>query len=190
MKELLLKPFEKYKENQLLLFGTIALVLGSYVSSFCQANFDGAIDFHFSEYQLSFIDLLTQNLINISTLFVCLYFAGLYRYKKTRSIDILNIVLVSRAPFYFLSLFNINKSLSINPDLPISELTNHAMSNLPLFIFMTIALVIVVVWMFALLYNGYKTATNAKGNLGLPLFIAAIVVAEILSKLIIYSAIL
>jgi hypothetical protein len=190
MKLILLKPFEKYSEYQLLIFGTIALLIGSYISSFCFVNFDGAIDLHFMEYQLSFMEILTQNLINISVLFLCMYLAGMYRYKKTRSIDILNVVLISRAPFYFLALFNLNQSLSLDPNLPVSEITAHLMDNLILFIAMTLTLILVIVWMFALLYNGYKIATNAKGNLGLPLFIAAIVVAEIITKLIINKAIL
>lgn len=189
MKEILLKPFEKYNEYQLMIFGTIALVVGSFVSSFCQANFDGAIDLHFTVFQLSFVDILKQNLINISTLFLCLYLAGLYRYKKTRSIDILNTVLISRAPFYFLALFNANQSLSIDPSLPASAIMEHVMDNVILFVVMTVTLIVVVVWMFALLYNGYKIATNAKGNLGLPLFIAAVVVAEIVTKLIMYNTI-
>jgi len=190
MKVILFKPFEKFRENQLFIFGTFFLLLGTYIATFCHANYDGAIDIHFSNYQLTFTELLTENLINISVLFLCLFLAGIYRYKKTKTIDILNIVLISRVPFYFLALFNVNNSLSVNSSIPINELMDFAMEHLFLLITMTIVMILVVIWMFALLYNGYKTATNAKGNVGLALFIAAIVVAEILSKLIIYSTIL
>lgn len=190
MKVTLFKPFEKYSENQLLLFGTAILLLGSYVSSFCHANFDGFFDLHFSNYQLTFTELLTQNLINIVVLFICLYLAGVYRYKKTRTIDMLNTVLIARVPFYFLSLFNVKNSLSIDPSLPMNEIMDFAMDNLFLLVSMSLLMILVMVWMVTLLYNGYKIAANAKGNSSIFLFIVALVVSEVISKYIIYKTIL
>jgi len=119
-----------------------------------------------------------------------MYFAGFYRNKKTRLIDIFNTVLIARVPFYFLTLFNVTNALSVDANLPIDEITEFAMSNLLLLIPMTVFMILIVVWMLALLYNGYKIATNAKGNNSIILFIVALFAAEIISKLIIYKTIL
>jgi hypothetical protein len=190
MKTTLLKPFEKYNENQLLFFGILFLIIGSFISSFCHSNYDGYFDLHFSNYELSFTELLIQNGINVAVLFLCFFLAGIYRNKKTRPIDMLNTVLIARVPFYFLSLFNINHASNIDSTMPINELTEFALDNLFLLISMTIVMILVIVWMFALLYNGYKTATNAKGNTAIALFVVALIVAEVLSKFIIYQTIL
>jgi hypothetical protein len=190
LKKILLNPIEKYSENQLFLFGIIFLLIGSYVSSFCHVNFDGFFDLHFSNYQLSFAELLAQNLINIVVLFICLYLAGIYRYKKTRMIDMLNTVLTARIPFYFLSLFNVKHSLSVNPSMPINELIDFAMDNLFLMMSMSVLMIMAMIWMVTLLYSGYKIATNAKGNTAIILFIVALIAAEAISKLIIYKTML
>lgn len=187
MKTTLLKPFEVYSEKKLLIIGTIVTILGSLSASYFNVRYDGAIDLHFVDntnlYQ-PFID----NIINIISLCIPLFIVGKIINNKTRIIDIITVILISRIPFYMISLFNINnlvyntskKLISINPAEKIAQIKNIEWF---IIIMAGILTIIGLIWFITLLFNGYKTATNAKGGKSIFLFIVAIIVAEILSKI-------
>ncbi|EOG6917048.1 hypothetical protein ACLH3W_002277, partial [Flavobacterium psychrophilum] len=54
-------------------------------------------------------------------------------------------------------------------------------------LFQSIILIIALIWFISLLYNGFKIATNSKETKHTLLFILAIIIAEITSKIIIYK---
>ena len=54
----------------------------------------------------------------------------------------------------------------------------------PFLIFTSIFSIIGLILFLTVLYNGYKTATNLKSNKHIFMFIAAVIAAEIISKII------
>ena len=72
MKSLLFNPFEKYTEKRLIGAGLIFMLLGSLLASYTMSNFDGVLDLHFSHYQLTFIEILLQNTVNVLALALAL----------------------------------------------------------------------------------------------------------------------
>jgi hypothetical protein len=191
MKILLFKPFEKYSEKTLLLVGIFFTLLGSFFAYVFNIRFDGVIDVHIVPTSLPYQALL-DNLVNIFCLVLFLYISSKYINKKTRLIDIVNAALVARAPFYLLPFFNINGVIQkatnnviqfANPEL-ISQISS---SNLCILIVFGIIAILFLVWYISLLFNGIKVASNAKGKTPIILFIISLLLAEVLSKFLIFQ---
>ena len=191
MKILLFKPFEKYSEKTLLLVGILFTLLGSFFAYVFNIRFDGVIDVHIVTNSLPYQALL-DNLVNIFCLVLFLYISSKYINKKTRGIDIINTALVARAPFYLMPFFNINGVIQkasddviqfANPEL-ISQISS---SNLCILIVFGIIAILFLVWYISLLFNGIKVASNAKGKTPIILFIISLLLAEILSKFLIFQ---
>ncbi|ENA1815346.1 hypothetical protein ABF174_001980 [Flavobacterium psychrophilum] len=149
------------------------------------------IDLHFDS-QVNFFESATYQFLAILILTASLYWVGKYINKKTRLVDVLITVLISRIPLYFCTLFNINnKSYSIGNkilELAVSKKINTLNTNdIGFILFQSIILIIALIWFISLLYNGFKIATNSKETKHTLLFILAIIIAEITSKIIIYK---
>lgn len=195
MKALLFKPFEKYSENKLLLFGVLFSLVGICLAYLFHARFDGVLDTHFVN-RVQWKEPILDFLIDVVSLFLLLCIAAKLVNNKTRLIDILVTVLISRVPFIVLPLFNINDKLYL-----ISKVVEENVlklgknsASLPIdagsmiyLIFSGLIALLFVVWSVALLYNGYKVSSNAKGGKAIVLFIVSIVLAEVLSKYLIYQ---
>tara|TARA_R110001583_G_scaffold148615_1_gene300503 strand:+ start:465 stop:1046 length:582 start_codon:yes stop_codon:yes gene_type:complete len=189
MKILLFKPFERYSEKTLLLVGAIFTLIGSFLAYTFSFRFDGVIDLHLALNVMLYQTLL-DNLINIFCLVLFLYVSAKYINKKTRLIDILTTAVVARIPLYLLPVFNINGVFGkatediiqyANPEL----INQISFSNLFLIIVFAIIAILFLVWYVALLFNGFKVASNAKGIVPIILFSISLLFAEILSKFLI-----
>lgn len=193
MKEILFKPFEKYSEYKLLLVGILFSIMGLFIGDYFDASFDGVLDVHFG----GFISLKYSTIyffINMVSAMLTLFIASKLINKKTRIVDVLVTVLVARIPLYILPFFNIGNRLSYIGELLKSNMTRIGKNSLYLdistndmilFIATSIVSLVMVIWYVALLFNGYRTASNAKGTKSIVFFILAILIAEIGSKLLI-----
>lgn len=184
MKKLLFHPFEDYTEKKLLIFGGLLLAAMVYLATLFSIRYDGAIDVHLVTNVVPLKTAIIDNSIAIVTLVTFLFIAGKINNVKTRIVDILVTVLVARVPFLFIMPFNYNKYMStlstslIEPE-NIKQLTFENSIVLGVFGIFTL---LIVVWFFCLLWNGFKTATHNKGKMGVLYFIIAILLAEISSK--------
>jgi hypothetical protein len=186
MFKLLLNPFEKYTEKQLLFFGALMLIIGSYIGFLCNGYFDSILHISFIK-NTTFVNTIIQNLIITTLLSFILFGIGKIINKKTRFIDVLNVTLIARIPFYFSTLININnKSAELTDKLMINliDINNINLSTLDyVFLFTTAAFGLVcIVWFAYLLWNGFKIATNAKTNKPVILLIISLLVANYISS--------
>lgn len=188
MKTLLFNPFERYLEKDLLLAGTILTLIGSGFAYFLHGRFDGVLDLHFV-LEIVWWQPFVDNLINILSLSILLFIAAKIINSRTRFVDILIASVVAKIPYYFLLLFNINGFISeissrmVHPEtLQVLDLSFRTMVPILIFTFFSI---LIAIWFITLLYNGYKVASHAKGTKAVVLFIAAIVIAEVISKILI-----
>jgi hypothetical protein len=192
MKKLLFNPFEKFSEIQLLFFGIAITIIGSYIGYFFNGRFDGAIDLHFTN-ETTLLQPFIDNCINILSVAVILFFLGKTINKKTRFIDILIPAFVARLPFYLLPFSNFNNfmvnftnSMLENVDLknPMAlHIETSDLISISLFAIVSIAM---LVWFFVLLFHGFKIAANCKTPIHTLIFVIGIIMAEILSKTLIY----
>lgn len=187
MKQILFKPFEKFSALQLILSGLIFTVIGTWGATQFNGRYDGVLDFHIVQSCVRG-QAIVDNLINILCLFIFIFLAGKIINPKTRLIDNLSTVIFARVPMYLLPFLNFEGVLPENFD-PTNQtqLLAHITENLVPFIVTVVISLLFIVWYVALLYNGYKTASNAKGAKAIWIFIGALILAEISSKTLIYT---
>jgi hypothetical protein len=189
MKALIFNPFEKISEKKLLLIGITSMIVGAILGYLFNARYDGIFDLHF-EKNTSYFNALLDILISVSTTCLLLLAIGKYTNPKTRLIDIFNTCTIAKIPFYVLTLFNINNWIYYSSAKLVESLQHNLMKMPSLSEFIPVLLfslltILGLVLSVLLLFNGYKVATNAKGTKSIGLFVVALFLAEIFSKIII-----
>jgi len=189
MKALIFNPFEKISEKKLLLIGITSMLVGATLGYLFNARYDGVFDLHF-EKNTSYFNALLDILISVSTTCILLLAVGKYTNPKTRFIDIFNTCSIAKIPFYVLTLFNINNWIYYSSEKLVESLQHNLMKMPSLSEFVPVLLfsmltILGLVLSALLLFNGYKVATNAKGTKSIGLFVVALFLAEIFSKIII-----
>jgi len=185
----LYNPFELYSERQLLIFGLVLTLIGSFLGYLFNGRFDGIIDFHLLE-SVIFLEVVLDNFFNAVLLTMLLFINGKIINSKTRFVDVLNASLLARIPFYILPFFNFNNVMydvsNRTYDIMVAGSFN-AISTPDIILLMLFSFVAIctLIWFSVLLWNGFKVATNAKGIKNIILFIFTILVVEVVSKYII-----
>lgn len=187
MKKFFYNPFESHSEKQLLLVGLVFTIIGSFLAMQFETRFDGMFDSHFAN-NLGYQPFL-DNLIAIACLVTVLFAAGKMINTKTRFIDIVNTSLVSRVPLYLTCFFNAGGLLSdvtekLLQSASPADIDAISGSDLALLTIVGFLGIILLIWFFLLLWNGFKVATNARGIKHIAIFIVAILVGEAISKII------
>lgn len=191
MRTLLFNPFEKYSDKILIVFGLLFTLIGGYLGFIFNTRFDGVIDIHFVE-NVSIYNPLLDIVINIVTLAVCLFVIGKLINNKTRCTDILSATLNARIPFYFITFFNANNKAYIMSEGILTLAKSNQINTLEALdifylILMTFTIIASLIWSMILLFNGFKTAVNAKETKHILFFISTLIFAEILSKILIIT---
>ncbi len=193
MTSILFKPFTRFSANSLLLVGIVVTLIGSYVGYLGGARFDGVLDIHFGESVLLQSPFL-ENIINVLMLSIFLFIGGKVINEKTRLIDIVVTSLVARIPYYLIPLLNVKSMISKATDQVLQAAENQTLDGIPnlslvLLTVFSVVVILFAVWYVVLLFNGFKTASNAKGAKHVVFFAVSILLAEITSILIIHHLI-
>ena len=191
MKTLLFKPFEKYSEQKLLITGILGAIIGTLLTYILKCKFIGVLKMTFVN-DISISKSSLDSVIIISCLTLFLFLAAKYIYKKTRLIDIIVTTLVAYIPLYILPIFNINDTIKIATENILKYSSPELASQMPLESITPLALfglftLLILIWFIALLYNGFKTASNAKGIKAMVIFGIALLLADVLSRIIIQN---
>ena len=185
----LFNPFVNYTTRQLFTFGVGVTLLGSCVAYLLNARFDGVLDMHVFAQVMAYQPLI-DNLINSFFLCIPLCLLGKLVNRKTRFVDILNAVLVSRTPIYLLPLFNIGDGLYRSTSDLLHRLQAGGMGvtggNAVLIGFFGLLALLALVVYLVLLFNGFRVATNSKAWWHVPAFMACVLLGEVLSKAFIF----
>lgn len=185
--KLLYNPFEKTPENKLLLAGTTALILASFMAWLLNCRFTAMLNIY-PGVDSEIWQPLADNIVIIGIVAVLLMILGLFANKKTRLIDILNASLIARIPFYLMPLANINNFLAnVIPATPPKNLNEIHFSSTDYVILIIVGFTTIglLIWSMALLYNGFKVATYYKSTWFTILFVLAVIIADLLSGILI-----
>ena len=184
MKTILFNPFEKYAESRLLLFGIVILFIGTWLCTLFNMRFIGVLKMNPLATVTTF-EPLTDIVICVFCVTLFLWIAAKLINNKTRIIDIFVTAIVSFSLLCFLSVFNTNGML-FRETQKIDRTTIAASANLDLSYMMFFALVsiVIIIWFVILLYNGFKIASNAKSTKHNILFVVALILADVTSRLI------
>ena len=180
---LIFNPFKRIAGWEAFGIGLVIAVLTTFTGNFAGIYFDGVIDMHFAE---NFDSLKSWLMIpvNIISISVIMWLAGITVSKNFRFIDILGTMTLSRAPFLLIALASFFVKV---PDL-------SGIMQDPFVIFDSISFIIIliltfpiIIWSVTLMYNAYKISTGASGQKLSISFIFGLIIAEIISKIIIYQ---
>ncbi len=179
-------PFERFSDKSLLCFGLIFTIIGSMLGFFFKGRFDGVLDIHFVnsiEWYQPFLD----NTLNISVITIVLFILGKILNKKTRLLDVLNAVMLSRICIYVLVFFNINDFISQISEMILDDLPQINFDlNFALLIFFGLLSLFIIVIYLIIMYMGFKVAVNSKKNIHTLYFVFAIILVEIFTKIVYY----
>lgn len=177
---LLWNPFTRIAGWQAFWIGIVIVIISTILAHFGGLLFDGALDAHFGIHTTMTESLIVMG-VSLLTVVLVMYVTGLLIAKNFRFVDILGTMTLARAPFLILAI------LSLFTTFPeVEEIMSDPMIFLdyPSTILFMVITVPVIVWYIALLYNGFKVSTGAKGAKLIIGFVVGILVAEAISKLV------
>lgn len=183
----LTNPFVRYDSKLLLYLGIPAFFIGSILAYWFHARYDGAFDLHFST-GVNLSSAFTDNLIAVFSLGLIFLPAGKFLNKKTRWIDILTVILIARLPLYLITPVNIYDFTIHTTEQVLPLIVNEGPAQFQISKILGLAAIIMItlffiIWMFILLFQGFKVATNGKGMKLTGVFVIAVFLAEIVSHL-------
>ena len=189
----LFNPFRFIAGFKALLLGPAIILMSAFVGSFSNTHFDGILDVHIGlKAPLWFF--FAEGLIDWICMAVPLFFFGLIvSHSSFRMIDVLGTQALARWPYLITSVVmfpDANQRFSIYL---MSRFTSTTASvavdytDMLIFIFAMVVVVIMVVWTVALMYKAYVVSCNIKGAGAVITFIVSLTGAEVLSKFAILS---
>jgi len=177
MKQWLTNPFRHIAGGKALLIGWCAIIITILISFFSHAHFDGAIDMHVGRaapIAVFFMEQLTDWLC-IVFLF---YAAGKVLSRSAiRFIDVAGTMALARCPLVFVAIIAFGIAVPQHGQTVESVIKGIT----PLFIILSLATVLSMIWMVALMYNAFTTSCNIKGGKAIAIF------AEIASHIILHQ---
>ncbi len=188
MKKLLFNPFEFFTGKASFLIGIVIICLTAVICSFGNIHLDGIIDLHAGT-ETNIGIAFTESFINLISITFFIYLAGLIFWGTSVSIiNVLGTQALARFPILISSLcilFLFSDKVPAymlwkfqHQGTPI-EINN---TDMVLFIFLSLFLLVLLVWSFILMYRAYSKSCNVKGVKAIVSFIAIIILSEIACK--------
>lgn len=191
-KKTALNPFEKIAGFKALYLGLAAIILTGITGYFANVNFDGVIDMHFLEKELSIASHIIEGFINWLSLSIVLLIAGfIFSKTKFRVIDLFGTQALARWPMLILAILALvtpHKAVTqylMWKYLGTGEEVAPGTAEIILFILFIIVSIVVIIWTIILMYRAFSISCNIKGTNGVISFIGALILAEIGSKILI-----
>jgi hypothetical protein len=171
----IINPTDRLSVPQSLLLGA-AGVFGGLLLSRWNVHFDGALDVHLGPSSPSFARVVIEQIVAWPLTAGVFWLAALAFVRRARAIDFLASVGVARLPLLAVGAM----AAAMKDRLP-SRPTEVPSATPALLILAALSLP-AVIWMITLLFQGFRTASGLRGTRGGVLFAAAVVLAEVLSK--------
>jgi len=111
----LLNPFAYFDEKILFIIGLFSHFLFTYIANITESFFPDFLSIKKNGISYSYLDLLYQNTRNLVIAILIFYILGKIINNRTRIIDIVNVVLISRIAYYIVFITDfipiVNKSM-------------------------------------------------------------------------------
>lgn len=191
MKTLWINPFQRIAGIQALLVGGLVCLAQVLESYFFQTRFDGVLDIHFGVVSTigSAISEMIISVLSISLIFgLC---GKLLISKKMRWVDLLGTITFARIPLLIIPFFNLTgyfSTLSSKMESGVKKGTVPSLVSTEIVWLTIIGLVstLVLIWYVTWLFQALKTSTNGKGIKFTIIFIGCLILAEMLSKFLLF----
>ncbi|MDR2231589.1 MAG: DUF3887 domain-containing protein [Tannerella sp.] len=167
-------PFERIAGWQALLIGLAVMSLTAIVGKINRVAFDGVLDVHAGAI-FSYVASFVMQAVNLIALFLTMWLAGvLFSKSKLRAIDVVGTMALARFPYLLLALVCF---------LPVIPTDLYDIPRIIIFTFISLPFII---WMVVLMYKAFSVSCNMKGGMAIAIFAGALLVAEIISKIVIF----
>ena len=181
MKKWLFNPFIYIAGTRALLIGVSAMLVTAIIAFYTHAHFDGVLDLHFGHIS-SMSTVFLEALIDWGCMVLVFYIAGLIASGSSiRFIDIAGTMALARWVMVFPAIIGFGIHVPATTPKTIDEIMS---SITPSFIVLSLFGLLFIIWMVALMYNAFSVSCNLKGSKAALSFIAGVIVAEIISKVI------
>ena len=182
---LMINPFRRIAGWQAFGLGLVFVLLMGFVGTYSRVSFDGVLDVHLVQ-QITVIHSFSLLAIDIFSLVFVMSLIGFTISKSFRLVDILGTMTLAKAP---LIIFAVAGYFSkTNDSMEILKNPNLFYQSPPLII-LTILTIPVLIWNITLMYNALKISCDVKGPKLNIAFIIAVILSEIVSKILIYKLI-
>lgn len=185
----LFNPFMYAAGSKALIIGLLAIAATAYIGSLGNVHLDGVLDLHIGAQSPLWL-FLSEGFINWFSLAMLLTIGGLIlKGTSFRVVDIFGTQALARWPMLFSAIAGALPAnqrvtaelikLAQNPNQPLSL----PPVDIVIFALAIIIIIVMLVWMVALMYQGYAVSCNLKGARAVISFILILLVAEVVSKL-------
>ena len=180
---LMLNPFTRIAGWQAFGVGLVFVIFTGIICTFSKVAFDGVIDMHLVK-ELTLLQSFEFLAIDLLSLVTIMTATGFIISKSFRIIDILGTMTLSRSPLIILAIAGY---FTISPDI------NDIIKD-PIVVFQSVSFIIIIllsipvtIWSIILMFNALKVSCGINGNKLGSAFIIALLVAEVISKILIFN---
>jgi hypothetical protein len=188
----LFNPFRFIAGFQSLLIGLAIILISGFVGSFSNTHFDGVLDVHTGAAAPMWF-FLAEGLIDWISMALPLFVFGLIVSRSSfRMIDVLGTQALARWPYLIAAIAllpDANRRVLEYITLQIMQAASTTTINTEdvfIFGFAMIVVILMLIWMVALMYQAYAVSCNIKGARAVVTFIVSVILAEVLSKGVIF----
>jgi hypothetical protein len=185
----LFNPFQFIAGGSALLVGLAFILITVYLGSLSKTHFDGVLDIHTGKAAPLWL-FFAEVLSDWFWISVTLLIAGhIVSRSSFRAIDVFGTQALARAPYLLSALATLPKGFGRFIEFIASKSTHQTPAvtlggaDVLCFFFGIVISLLVIIWAVVLMYRAYAISCNVKGSKAIFSFIAALIVAEILSKL-------
>ena len=187
----LFNPFHYVAGKEALIPGVALVLITGLVGSLSSTHFDGVLDFH-TGLPTSLWVYAAEGLLNWMVMGVLLLLGGkLISRSRVRIQDALGTQALARAPMVVTALCLLLPGyrrfaghLAARYFHVLPEVQTSPADSVAFFAGLIISM-LMIIWMVALMYRGYTVSSNVSGGKAVGVFIAALFVGEVISKLLI-----
>ncbi len=180
-------PFYYVAGAKALALGLIAIGLTAFISYLGQVHFDGVLDMHMGRPGPVWL-FFAEGIIDWLAISVVLWAGGrLISRSSMRAIDVFGTQALARWPMLVVSIIAMPKTVQNAINTFVAQLTFGSFQfnpvGLVLVLVFAASTLLLLCWMVALMYQGFCVSCNVRGGKAIGVFIAALLIAEVLSKL-------
>jgi hypothetical protein len=179
-------PFTKIAGYQAFLIGFVIAILAAIIGQIGNLFFDGAIDAHGGATQFTMLEAVLMVIIDIVAITFVMYLLSLAVTRNFRFADVLGTMTLARFPFLILSILALFTTFPEVENMLANPLVILSYPSFILFMFISI---FIAVWVIILMFNALKVSTGLKKSSLVTIFIVGIIIAELISKILIYHVI-
>ena len=193
LKELIKNPFDYVAGIKSLLIGIAIILATAVLGFFSQTHLNGVLDVHIGKEANLLFTFIIEGITDWLCMAIVLYSGGLLISKsKIRLIDVFGTQALAREPMLIVVLLSLPISQQHVDQylewklLGVGDAVSVAGYEFALFGLFVLGTIAATIWMVSLMYKAFSVSCNVKGTKAITAFIVGIIMAEALSKYLLF----